>query len=233
MTIVTASILHYVKGYTVAIIDCDFPIRSVVRVRDRELKVIDQSLVHQQMMSEQFKATGQKIYPVIPSSPAEAFNDLQGFLKHDERHFDIVIFDLPGTTNTPGVLSTMACLDHIFIPISPDNLVMESTLLLVNILHESIIGRKEHALQGAYLFWTKMDKRVKTLVYDRYNDVMEHFGLSRLQTRIPARSKFDKEISAEEPIPYRTTLFAPERKFITEAGLVALVDEICGIIKLG
>lgn len=124
MTILTASYLHYVKGLTVAVIDCDFPIRSIKRVRDREVAFIGHSAIHQQMMADQFRAMGQKIYPVIPSSPADSFDDLRAFLKNDGREFDIIIFDLPGTTNTPGVLTTIACLDHVFIPISSDALVI-------------------------------------------------------------------------------------------------------------
>ena len=41
---------------------------------------------------------------------------------------DITFFDLPGTANTKGVLTTLRTMDFIFSPISADRLVMESTL---------------------------------------------------------------------------------------------------------
>jgi cellulose biosynthesis protein BcsQ len=233
MTILTASYLHYIKGLTVAVVDCDFPIRSIKRVRDREVAFIEQSTTHQRMMAEQFKSTGQKIYPLIPSTPAESFDDLRSFLKNDERDFDLIIFDLPGTTNTPGVLTTIACLDHVFIPISSDALVMESTLLLVSILTESIIGREEHNLKSASLFWTKVDKREKTIYYEKYDKIIVQFGLNRLSTHIPDRKMFNKEIDFDQPVPYRSTLFAPDRRFVKEGNLDELADEICSIIGIG
>lgn len=233
MTILAASWLHYVRGLSVAVVDCDFPIRSVRRTREREMKFIDSSPLHQRMMAEQFKATGQKIYPVLPSNPVAAFDDLQAFAQSDGREFDVVIFDLPGTTNTAGVLSTIARLDHVFVPISPDALVMESTLLLVSILMDSVVGRAEHNLKSVSLFWTRVDRREKTIYYDRYDQLIEQFGLKRLHTMIPDRKRFSKEIDRDQPVPYRSTLFAPERRFAKDGRLDEFVDEICEIIGYG
>jgi cellulose biosynthesis protein BcsQ len=233
MTILMASYLHYIRGLTVAVVDCDFPIRSVKRVRDREIKFIGQSGAHQRMMAEQFKATGQKIYPVIPSTPAESFDDLRAFVKGDGREFDLVIFDLPGTTNTVGVLTTIARLDHVFIPISSDALVMESTLLLVGILTESVIGRPAHNLKSANLFWAKVDRREKTIYYERYDKIIAQFGLNRLRTMVPDRKMFNKEIDFDQAVPYRSTLFAPDRRFVREGRLDELADEICSIVGIG
>jgi cellulose biosynthesis protein BcsQ len=232
MTIIMASYLHYTRGLTVAILDCDFPIHSIHQVREREAAFVGHSTAHQKMMADQFNDTGQKIYPVIVSTPADSFHDLRSFLKSADKEFDLVIFDLPGTTNTPGVLSTIACLDHVFIPISSDALVMESTLLLVSILTGSVIGRPDSNLKSANLFWTKVDKREKTIYYERYNRIIEQFGLNRLQAMIPDRKRFNKEIDFDQPLPYRTTLFAPERRFAKEAMLDELATEICSIVGI-
>jgi cellulose biosynthesis protein BcsQ len=233
MTIIMASYLHYTRGLTVAVVDCDFPIHSIHQVREREATFVEHSTVHQKMMVNQFNETGQRIYPVIESNPADGLDDLHLFLKNADREFDLIIFDLPGTTNTPGVLSTIACLDNVFIPISSDALVMESTLLLVSLLTDSVIGHPDSNLKSANLFWTRVDKREKTIYYERYNRVFEQFGLKRLQTMIPDRKRFNKEIDFDQPLPYRTTLFAPERRFAKEAMLDELATEICSIVGIG
>ena len=233
MTMLTASYLHYTRGLVVAIVDCDFPIRSIRRTRDREMSFVENSVHHQRMMTEQFKATGQRIYPVIPSTPADSFDDLRGFLKNDDREFDLVIFDLPGTTNTAGVLHTIAQLDHVFIPISCDPLVMESTLLLVGILTESVMGRPQHNLKSASLFWTRYDRRERSVYYEKYDQLIAQFGLGRLQTMIPDRKRFNKEIDIDQPVPYRSTLFAPERRFVKDGRLDELAAEICSIVGIG
>lgn len=43
LTVLTASYLHYVKGYNVAVVDCDAPQNSIADLRAREVKVIGES----------------------------------------------------------------------------------------------------------------------------------------------------------------------------------------------
>lgn len=38
LTVLVASYLHYVKGYNVAVVDCDYPQHSIVEMRERDLK---------------------------------------------------------------------------------------------------------------------------------------------------------------------------------------------------
>lgn len=231
ISVIVASYLHYFKRLSVVVVDCDFPLRNVFRMRERETKVLQQSRFYQQLMSKQYQKTGQKIYPVVPSSPAEAFNDLNKYVSNGGLQPDIVIFDLPGTTNTPGVLTTISCLDQVFIPIKPEPMTMESTLLLVSILTESIIGHNEHNLKGAYLFWTFIDGRESTFFYDRYNEIIREFGLNSLKTRIYDRKGYDREISSDERPPTRSTLFAPNTKFVRDNDFGAFADELIAIIN--
>ncbi len=45
VTVLVASYLHYVKGYNVAIVDCDYPQNSIVDMREREVRLIDENLI--------------------------------------------------------------------------------------------------------------------------------------------------------------------------------------------
>ncbi|KAB3743110.1 ParA family protein, partial [Phocaeicola vulgatus] len=40
----------------------------------------------------------------------------------------MVLFDLPGTMGSDGVIATISALDYLFVPIKADRLVLESTL---------------------------------------------------------------------------------------------------------
>ena len=42
-------------------------------------------------------------------------------------HYDVVLFDLPGTMGSDGVIATISALDYLFVPIKADRLVLEST----------------------------------------------------------------------------------------------------------
>ena len=40
LTVLVASYLHYVKGYNVAVVDCDFPQYSIHDMRKRDMKAV-------------------------------------------------------------------------------------------------------------------------------------------------------------------------------------------------
>lgn len=233
-TILTASCLHYVKGLNVGVVDADYPQWSIFRARERETLILNQAVYYQERMVNQFKATGQRIYPVIASRPEDAITDCSALLRGKERHFDIVFFDLPGTLNSDGVLQTIAALDHIFIPITSDPLVMESTLAFMDVIVNSVIGNPNEAikLKSATLFWTMVDKRERTVFYDQYDKVIRDSLMQRFETHIPERKRFNKELSLDPASTYRTTMFPPDSRFLRESGMNSLLDEIMAQINL-
>lgn len=57
LTVLAASYLHYVKGFNVAVIDCDYPQHSIVEMRERDLKLA--------LEDEHYKRLKQNIYFLI------------------------------------------------------------------------------------------------------------------------------------------------------------------------
>lgn len=95
LTVVLASYLHYEKDLNVAIIDCDSPQHSLVRMRERDKKAISASPYHQQLVEKQWERTQKKAYPIIGST-AEKAREAADKLAEKE-NLDIVFVDLPGT----------------------------------------------------------------------------------------------------------------------------------------
>lgn len=54
--------------------------------------------------------------------------DFNRYREERGMEFDIVLFDLPGTLRSVGVIQTVASMHHIFIPLKADNIVMQSSL---------------------------------------------------------------------------------------------------------
>lgn len=154
------------------------------------------------------------------------------FIKNNDSAFDVVLFDLPGTLNAEGMIYTLSSIDHLFIPMKADNVVMESTLTFAKMLSERLILNSSTTTTDLHLFWTMIDKRERTPLYDQYENVINILGLKVMETHIPARSKFSKEIYLGAEAAYRSTLFAPDRSFVRDCMIDELVKEICGIIKL-
>ena len=181
---------------------------------------------------QQHRLTGRKAYPVLKSDPERAHADALGFLEHNPESTDVVLFDLPGTLNTKGVFRTLSMLDYVFVPIMADRMVVESSIMYSKTLQEQLIGKRGCNLKGIYHFWTSVDRRVRTDLYERYEGVLEKLGLSILRTRIPVRSKFSKEISENGGPIYRSTLLSPDSPFVRDCRLDALAEEICEIADL-
>ena len=53
LTVLVASYLHYVKGYNVAVVDCDFPQYSIHDMRKRDMKAVMEDGHYKVMAYEQ------------------------------------------------------------------------------------------------------------------------------------------------------------------------------------
>ena len=77
-----------------------------------------------------------------------------------------------------------------------------------------------------------IDRRERTPLYDRYEEVIHKLGLSLMTTHIPYRSKFNKELLADGTGIGRSTLLAPERTFVRDGQIETLAMEILSILKI-
>lgn len=80
----------------------------------------------------------------------------------------MVLFDLPGTMGSDGVIAAISALDYLFVPIKADRLVLESTLNFATTINDRLIKTGVSALKGLHLFWNMVDRRERTTLYDVY-----------------------------------------------------------------
>lgn len=69
LTVLTASYLHYMKGYNVAVVDCDAPQNSIADLRAREVKVIGESTYFKALACDHFRRVKKKAYPSLRATP--------------------------------------------------------------------------------------------------------------------------------------------------------------------
>ena len=65
VTALAASYLHNVQGHNVAVIDCDAPQHSIHGLRERETKLIDESLYSRHLRVNHFRQDQENATPVI------------------------------------------------------------------------------------------------------------------------------------------------------------------------
>jgi cellulose biosynthesis protein BcsQ len=231
-SVLTASYLSYVKGLSVAVVDCDFPQCSIVQMRQRDVEQVGRNDYYKRLAYLQFQEGGKRAYPVISTNPEKVSEEVNRLLEKDEREFDVILFDLPGTVNSAGVLSCISMLDYLFVPIIADRVVIESSLHFAVQVKERLISNSTCNLHGLYLFWNKVDKREKTELYEKTNIAIKQLNLERLTSIVPDTKKYNKELSEERNNLFRSTLFAPENRYLNGSGLDHLVEEVCQRINL-
>ncbi len=232
-TVLVASYLHYLKGLNVAVMDCDYPQCSVYEMRKREIRQLEANLHYQSKAISMFDSLGKQTYPIICAKPEEAIEKAHQFLENEPTQYDVVFFDLPGTINNDGVISTFMAMDYVFVPMQPSRMAMESTLSFIIPVNDVL---KEHGklnLKAIHLFWNKVDARTKKEWLAHYEGVICQFGLPLLKTTIPQSVRYDKEQSIEGSYAvFLSSIFPADKVLLKGSNLDLLVDEILEITQL-
>jgi cellulose biosynthesis protein BcsQ len=230
LTVLVASYLHYVRGYEVAVIDCDNPQHSIQLMRERDFKMVETDEYYKGMAYEQItRLGGKKFYHIVESSPEDALADVRHLVPQGD--FDFIFFDLPGTIDGRGVVKTLLNVDYIIAPISADQVVLESTLDFLLAVREQIERVEKTHVKGIYLLWNMVDGREKSELYDVYEAVIAELGFPILKTFIPDRKRFRHGQSVSHKALFRSTLFPADKTLVKGSNLDTLTDELLEILK--
>lgn len=153
MTIMLAGYYHYLKGLNVAVIDCDYPQYSLVRMKERDMRTVEQSEYFKQLLKSQYERIQKKAYTIV-GSKAENARAAAGKLMNNG-NYDLIIVDLPGTVNSSGVINTIVNMDYVITPIVPDRIVMQSSLSFSTSVWDYAKTSKEAPLQEFLFFGTE------------------------------------------------------------------------------
>ena len=232
-TVLVASYLHYLKGLNVAVMDCDYPQCSVYDMRKREIRQLETNLHYQSKAIALFDSLGKQTYPIVCAKPEEAIMKAHEFLAGEPSGYDVVFFDLPGTINNDGVISTFMSMDYVFVPMAPSRMSMESTLSFIIPVSELLAEHKDLNLKAIHLFWNRVDGRIKREWLEHYEGIIRQFGLPLMQTVIPQSVRYDKEQSLEgSDAVFLSTIFPADKNLVKGSNLDMLIDEILDIIHL-
>lgn len=230
LAVLVASYLHYVKGYNVAVIDCDFPQYSIHDMRRRDMEASMNDDYYKVLAYEQFKRLKKKAYPIVCSKPEQAPEAAGALVKKGEP-LDFIFFDLPGTINNPGIVNTLAAMDYIFTPMSADKAVIGSSLKFASVINEHLISTGKTHIKGLYLLWNMVDGREKTDLYGIYEKICDEMSLPILKTRLPDSKRFRKETASDRKAVFRSTLLPADKLLVRGSELNKLVEEILTITE--
>jgi cellulose biosynthesis protein BcsQ len=184
-------------------------------MRKRDVEQVMNDNHYKRMAHTQFTQIGKGAYPVEDCSAPDAVATAEQLQR--ENDLDFVFFDLPGTLNAAGVVKTLACMDYVFVPVSADRVVLESTLQFATTLNDNLITTGKTNIKGLFLVWNMVDGRERTELYHAYDEAIAELGLQTMQTVIPDSKRFRREMSGGHKPVFRSTLF-PVEQFIIATG---------------
>ncbi|KIC61440.1 ParA family protein [Chryseobacterium taiwanense] len=232
ITTLLASMLHYRLGYNILVIDCDFPQYSLSNMRERDKKTIMVNDYYKKVAMKQFQHLNKKAYPIIRTKADTALESASDYLQQTTIVPDVIFFDLPGTANTKGVLSTLKAMDFIFAPLTADRLVVESTLGFTKAFLGLPQTENDSRQQSIWLFWNQTDGREKTGLYDIYEKVIIELQLNIMNTRIMDSKKFRKESDDMNNSIFRSSLLPAESHLLKATKMNLFIEEFLQIIQL-
>lgn len=233
LTVLMASYLYYVRGLKVLVVDCDYPQYSIKEMRDRDVEILRINSAFKKNFMEQRERIQRDPYPILITKPEDALDRARAIIESGKEDYDLVLFDLPGTINNPGVAKTVSLMDYIFCPVAADKLILESSLAFAMKVRDEIMTVSGCSVKDMYMLWNLVDAREKTDLYERYEEVFEEQLLQTLKTRLPDAKKYRREGSKDAArAVFRSTLLPPDKNLLKGSRLVELADEILGIIKL-
>ena len=231
VTALAASYLHNVKGYNVAVVDCDNPQHSIHGLREHETGLIDSSTYFKALACDHFRKIRKNAYTIIKSDAVNALDDAERMVAAEDVKPDVVFFDMPGTLRSNGVIKTLSQMDYIFTPLSADRFVVESTLKFVTMFRDRLMTTGQAKTKGLYLFWTMVDGRERNDLYGIYEEVIAEMGFPVLSTRLPDSKKFRRDLSEERKSVFRSTIFPMDTSLLKGSGIREFSEEISDIIR--
>ncbi|MFR9546311.1 MAG: ParA family protein [Rikenellaceae bacterium] len=225
-TVLAASYLHYARDYNVLLVDCDYPQHSIQQMRKRDSEMLDRSQTLHEMAIELFSRIEKPTFKILCAKPEECVDDALRFIEDSDDEFDFVFFDLAGTFNNDGIIRALAQVDYIFTPIAADEVSLASTISFATVIKEHIVDAVDTNIKQIYLFWNQVDGRERTNLYEQYERVIKSIGVPMMQTTIPSKIRFKRELSLDSNTVFRSTIFPPSRSLLKGTNFEELIGEI-------
>ena len=226
LSVVLASYFHFEKGLNVAIVDCDSPQHSLVRMRERDKKAVSNSAYYRQLIKQQWNQVQKKAYPIVGSTAEKAREAADAIAASGD--YDLIFVE------STGVFRTIVNMDYVLTPTVPDLIVMQSTLSFATTVLDHIKKMENTPLlKDIFFFWNKLKKRTNVEILRSYSEVMRELHLTVLDSTLPDLCRYEKEITHAKRAFFRCTLLPPPARQLEGSGLVELAEELMVKLKLG
>ena len=229
LTTLVASYLHYVVGKKVLALDCDPRQHSMIEYRNKDLLMLRENPVYERRLAKFMTSFEGDPYKIVKCTPSDAIK-LANEIIANGYEADYVFFDITGTVNDNDLVSLLANMDYLFVPITPETGDLKSSLSFANNVYETMTVSEGVHIKGLYLVWNKVQPKDRNNLVEIINRYMSTLCLEALDTILPLSVKYTKDgnTSGRGGI-FRSTFLPPDKSLLRNSCLPELVNEIMDI----
>lgn len=230
---VLAGYLYYEKDIRLLVVDCDYAQHSFYRLRERDKSAVEGSPSLQEKLKNYICKTGKRSYRVLKARPEEALQTADKYLSgHPEENITLVLYDLPGRSDSPELLTLALEMDYIISPIEADLQSLASCMAYALTIRDMGVMLSGSRIRQIFMLWNKVDRRVSPRIMDSYDREIAASRLGMLSTRLPRSVKFSKETSMNTGGIFRSTYMAPEKELLADSNIDLLAEELINLLNL-
>ena len=230
LTTLVASYLRYVLGKKVLALDCDPRQHSMIEYREKDKLMIRENPTVKRRFSNFMERFGDEPYKILKCSPTEALTLAEKETEADNT-LEYVFFDITGTVNDRDLVTLLAGMDYLFVPITPETGDLKSSIGFAHNVNERMLFQQGSRVKGMFLLWNKVQPKDRNNLCQIINRYAATLCIESLDTILPMSVKFTKDgsTSGRDGI-FRSTFMPPDRKLLRNSYLPELVDEILATI---
>jgi len=231
MTTLTASFIHYLKEYRVAVVDYDYPQWSIHKQREKEIQLSENSIRYKNRLDTFYKNPGKSSYPIIPMERKEENSDTGNLLPDGLHEYDLVLFDMPSSCTHGDILQVLFEMDYVLIPISASWFDIDSCLRVILSMNKQI-NEGGMNLKQIYPYWTRVSRWDRRDAFEHIDDRIRKNGITPLKTAIPQHTCFQTclPFTGSKDI-FLSTLLPAENPYLKVCNIEAFAEEIIQIVN--
>ena len=206
LTVLAASILQYHRGYDVAVVDCNHPVYTIVRLRQQELEELN----HQRLMHLKHR-TAYAPYPIICTPVRKALRRVEQHCADNPPR--CILFDLPPLMRTEGTVELLSAMDAAVFPVTGSPMDMEAVRHFIDILGEQILTMGKGNIRELYLLRNMIEAWECEDADERYRTLSDETGVLLMQTSL-SHSRLYRPLLSERRRGVCTLFPAGDRKSV-------------------
>ena len=189
LTILAASTLHYHLGYSVAVIDCNYPLYTTAYLRGKETEdQKEEGFSDKSLKNPMQQPLWLQPYPIVCVPIAKAWEEAERLQAEIRPKY--IFFDLPSLMRTEGTVELLTRMDAVIFPVTGNPTDADAVRRFIEIVGEQILTMGKGSIKELYLLRNMLGSWEKEEVQERCRTLADETGAVLMQTSLPYSKHF-------------------------------------------